>query len=165
MNWNRSVAPYEANRRFDTRPLSILCLLLTALLSTHVDAQTAGRLGRANAWAARSSTGLTLGGTWTATEDAKTGSVTGSWTLLDARGRVTANGAWSAAKSPTGWQGSWRAIATGRSGEFAGTWTASVDLKPTTRFADLFAKAVEAAVSGTFRAGPQSGAWTIQAFK
>ena len=141
------------------------CLIL-ALAHAAYPEQTSSALGgrRVNTWAARSSTGLMLGGTWTATEDEKTGAVTGRWTLLDGQGRTVATGAWSAAKSPSGWTGNWRAAAAGRSGEYSGTWSARVDLKPNAKFADLFAKAIQTAVSGTWRAGGQSGAWTIQAF-
>jgi hypothetical protein len=148
------------------KPLLAVCLILSAAYAAVAGEQARGNLGgtRVNTWAARSSTGLMLGGTWTAAEDEKTGAVTGTWTLLDAQGRTAARGAWSAAKSPSGWTGNWRAIAEGRSGEYSGTWTARVDLKPAARFADMFAKALESAVSGTFRAGGVSGAWTIQAF-
>jgi hypothetical protein len=143
------------------------CLILVAgAHAASAGHQAPGALGgtRVNTWAAHSTTGLTLGGTWTATEDAKTGAVTGTWTLVDTQGRIVTRGAWSAAKAASGWTGSWRAVAEGRSGEYAGTWTARVDLKPAARIADIFAKALEAAVSGTFRAGGVSGSWTIQAF-
>jgi hypothetical protein len=145
----------------------IVCLILTVgLYGAAADQQTPSALGqrRVNTWAARSSDGLTIGGTWTVIEHLKTGGVTGTWTLVDAQGRMAATGGWSAAKSTTGWTGSWRAAATGQRGEYTGTWTAKVDLKPAGGFADLFAKAVEAAVSGTWRAGPRSGAWTIQVY-
>ena len=142
------------------------CLILAVAHAAYAGEQASNALGgrRVNTWAARSSTGLMLGGTWTAAEDEKTGAVTGRWTLLDGQGRTVATGAWSAAKSPSGWTGNWRAAAAGRSGEYSGTWSASVDLKPNSKFADLFAKAIQTAVSGTWRAGGQSGAWTIQAF-
>ena len=142
----------------------VVWLALTAVLSA--DDQTSSGLGgrRVNTWAARSSTGLTLGGTWTATEEQKTGAVTGTWSLVDGQGRMVARGAWSATKSPSGWSGNWRAAAVGRAGEYSGTWSASVKLKPSEKFADLFANAIETAVSGTWRAGGQSGSWTIQAF-
>ena len=142
------------------------CLILALAHAAHAGEQASNALGgrRVNTWAARSSTGLMLGGTWTAAEDEKTGAVTGRWTLLDGQGRTVATGAWSAAKSPSGWTGNWRAAAAGRSGEYSGTWSARVDLKPNAKFADLFAKAIQTAVSGTWRAGGQSGAWTIQAF-
>jgi hypothetical protein len=146
--------------------LAALLVLVAGACAANAGEQApgAGRGSRANAWAARSSTGLALGGTWTASEDAKTGAVTGTWTLVDAQGRIVTRGAWSAAKAASGWTGSWRANVEGRAGEYSGTWTARVDLKPAARLADMFAKALEAAVSGTFRAGGVSGAWTIQAF-
>ena len=151
-------------RRRACRLLAVCLLLAATIFAAQPAAQTTlGR--RSNTWAARSSTGLTLAGTWTAKADPKTGAVTGTWTLNDAQGRVTASGGWSAAKSPSGWSGSWRAAAAGRAGEYAGTWTARVTLAPDARFAELFAKAAEAAVSGTWQAGSQSGAWTIQAFE
>ena len=145
------------------RMVLILGLVLTATGQTRADEQAAGQRP-VNTWAARSGSGQTFGGTFTAIEDAKTGAVTGSWTLLDAQGRSLASGAWSAAKSPSGWTGNWRAVAVGRPGEYTGTWSASPGLKGSARFADLFAKAAQAAVSGTWRARGQSGSWTIQTF-
>ena len=142
----------------------IAVLLLLGVGTADAQIPDGSTTRRANTWAARSSGGQMFAGTWTGTEDAKTGAVTGTWTLFDAQGRTVASGAWSAAKSPSGWTGSWRAVATGRSGEYAGTWTAKVNLTGTAKFAELFSKAVETAVSGTWRTGPQSGAWTIQAF-
>jgi hypothetical protein len=148
------------------RSVLVACLLLLTSVIPAVHGQAPSTLGRrVNTWAARSSTGQMLAGTWTASEDPKTGAVTGAWTLVDAQRRTVASGGWSAAKSPKGWTGSWRALAVGRSGEYAGTWTASVDLKADAKLHDLFVRAIEAAVSGTWQAGGQSGAWTIQAFK
>ena len=144
----------------------LVCALIVSAGADGAGNQAPGTLGgrRVNSWAARSSTGLTVGGTFTATEDTATGAVTGTWTLLDAQGRVRMRGAWSAAKSATGWTGNWRAVAEGRSGEYSGTWSAKVAMKPAATFADLFANALEAAVSGTWRAARQSGSWTIQAY-
>ena len=155
-----------AIRKAQVATLTVFLILTVALLGAAAEPQAPSVLGRqrVNTWAARSSDGLMVGGTWTVIESLKTGGVTGTWTLLDAQGRMVATGGWSAAKSNTGWTGSWRAAATGQRGEYMGTWTAKVDLKPGGGFADLFAKAVEAAVSGTWRAGPRSGAWTIQVF-
>ena len=116
-----------------------------------------------NTWSARSSTGLTLGGTWTASPDPATGAVRGSWTLVDTKGSTVARGNWSAAKSPSGWSGSWRAVAAGQTGEYAGTWSATVTLKPNAGFAELFEHAVKAAVGGSWRAGGRSGTWSIRA--
>ena len=141
-----------------------LLLLFLALVVPARAEQAAGRRP-VNSWAARSTSGQTFGGTFTATEDAKTGAVSGSWTLLDPQGRSLASGGWSAAKSPTGWTGNWRAVVIGRPGEFTGTWSASPGLNGDVKFADLFAKAADAAVSGTWRAAGQSGSWTVQVFK
>jgi hypothetical protein len=143
------------------RRVASLLLFLMVFPTADLAAQTLGRQ-RVNTWAARSSSGQTFGGTFTATEDAKTGAVTGSWTLLDAQGRQLATGGWSAAKSPSGWNGSWRAVATGRAGEYAGTWRASVTLKPGAGFAALFAEAVKQAVSGSWQSGGRSGSWSIR---
>ena len=146
--------------------LTLFLILIVALHGAAAAPQTPSALGqrRVNTWAARSSDGRTLGGTWTVIEHQKSGGVTGTWTLVDAQGRMVMTGGWSAAKSTAGWTGSWRAAAAGQRGEYTGTWTAKVDLKPAGAFADLFAKAIETAVSGTWRAGPRSGAWTIQVF-
>jgi len=116
-------------------------------------------------WSARSSTGLTLGGTWTAVPDAKSGTVTGTWTLVDPQGRTLAGGGWSASKSPDGWTGNWRAANFGTEHEFSGSWRAGVNLKANAGFADLFEKAVQSVVSGSWRYGRHSGSWSIRAFK
>lgn len=155
--------PSARGRRW--APVVLSLLIAAAVATAPVRAQTASTLGRANTWAARSSSGLTLSGTWTVTEDARTGAVTGTWTLTDAKGGVAVRGGWSAAKTPAGWSGSWRAVALGRTGEYSGTWTADVDLEPKARLIDLFVQAIEAAVSGTWQTGRQSGGWTIRAFK
>ena len=143
--------------------LLLLCAVIAA--SSHaVDGGQAPRGGSndVNTWAARTTSGLTFGGTWTAVEDQKAGTVTGTWILIGPQGRISARGAWSAAKSPSGWTGNWRAATEGRQGEYSGTWSAGVDLKATAGFTDLFARAAQSAVSGTWKTGRQSGAWTIQ---
>ena len=147
-----------------------LSLLFFAIEASSVHAQAqqpppakAQRLD--GTWSASSQTGLTLKGTWTAAADAKTGAVTGTWTLDDAKGKTIRRGGWSAAKSVDGWSGAWRAVVTGSKGEYAGTWSASVDLKEDARFADLFELALKTIVSGSWRAGRQSGAWSIRAFE
>ena len=118
---------------------------------------------RRGSWSASTSVGLTLSGTWTAVADPKTGAVTGTWNLIDANGKIARRGAWSAAKSPKGWSGGWRAAVTGSKGEYAGTWSADVDLEPDASFASLFELAVKAVVNGNWRVGRQSGAWSIRA--
>jgi hypothetical protein len=151
----------------------MLALLLSviAVVQATVDAR-AGQANSGNSqserkgtWAARSSSGLVVKGTWTATPDAKAGTVIGTWTLDDQNGRTIRRGGWSAAKSAKGWNGSWRAIVSGSKTEYSGTWAAEVQLEPGAQFADMFELAVKSAVSGNWRAGSQSGAWSIRASK
>ena len=119
---------------------------------------------RNGSWSAATASGMTLIGTWTAVLDT-TGTVTGTWALNDAQGRTLAEGGWSAAKSPDSWTGGWRAVVSGKDGEYAGTWTADIDHKSPTRLADLFGKALQTIVSGSWRVGQRSGAWSIRTFK
>ena len=144
-------------------------LLLAAVEGSRAQAvrpDTAGNapIRQTGSWSAAASGGLTLMGTWTAVLD-PAGTVTGTWVLIDAQGTTRADGGWSAAKSPAGWAGAWRAMVTGRDGEYSGTWTAAVDGKPDARLADLFEKAIQAVVSGNWRVGGRSGAWSIRTFK
>lgn len=155
------------NRRRDVWPLLWVLLTATAagaaLAAASAQGTAPSRSARANTWAARSSTGLMLAGTWTVTVDKAAGTAMGRWTLADAAGRTVAEGGWSAAKSPTGWAGGWRAVAVGRNTEYAGSWKAALDSSVDAPFADLFATAAQAAVNGTWQAGRQSGQWSIRA--
>jgi hypothetical protein len=155
------------------KPLVLLCLLVLAAVNTsgaqaaavRPDSTNKAQTNQSGTWSAASSNGLTLMGTWTAVMDTTSGAVTGTWTLSDAQGSRLAYGGWSAAKSPTQWTGAWRAIVAGRNGEYSGTFTASADLKGDTRFVDLFEKAAQMVVSGTWQSGKQSGGWSIRAAK
>lgn len=154
------------------RPFLFVCLLLlsaidasTAQAVVRQDSTGNARSNRSGTWAATTSGGLTLVGTWTAVLDSAHGTVTGTWTLVGAQGATVANGGWSAAKSPTRWTGAWRAVIAGRDGEFSGTWASGVDLQASAQFVDLFEKAVQSAVNGTWRSGSRSGAWSIRSIK
>ena len=103
-------------------------------------------------------------GTWTAVVDTN-GTVTGTWELTDAQNRTLAQGGWSAAKAPDTWIGGWRAVVTGKDGEFSGTWTADAGDSTSTQLSDLFTKALQAVVSGTWRMNQVAGAWSIRTFK
>jgi hypothetical protein len=141
-------------------PFWLLCLLFL-FVAEGSGAQTA----TPNTWIATSSTGLKLMGTWTADPGPTIETVTGTWTLVDPEGRTMASGQWSAAKSSSGWSGAWRAVIDGSKPEYTGTWRAGVDLKGNARFADLFEKAVQSVVSGSWRTGRYKGTWSIRAFK
>src|SRR5512146_1107159 len=150
--------------------LSVLCLLLLAAVAGS-GAQEATRgtaaIGRdtlSGGWSATNGS-VTFMGTWTAVPDTTRGTVTGTWTLADAQGTTVAYGGWAAAKSAARWTGTWRANVTGREGEYSGTWTSSVDLKAGARLIDLFEKAAQTIVSGTWSTGGRSGTWSIRAAK
>ena len=168
----KQVASSEAKLCLFRKPFFLLYLLLLIAVGgsgaqavVRQDTADNAPSDRQGTWSARSSSGVTLIGTWTAVPDTTGGTVTGTWTLVDAQGRTVADGAWSAAKSPARWTGAWRAVISGRDGDYSGTWSAAVDLKVNARFADLFDKAVQTVVSGNWRAGRQSGAWSIRAYK
>ena len=149
-------------------PLLILCLLFLCCLDGSgepgvLPERTGDAQGTlSNTWSARTSTGRTLTGRWNAVVDPQTGTVTGSWTLDDAKGKALAGGGWSAAKSSNRWTGTWRSVVSGSTTEYSGTWDADVDLKPDASLADLFKAAIQTAASGSWRAGRQSGAWSIR---
>jgi hypothetical protein len=146
--------------------ITVLVALLATPTARAVPSQRSGdrQIGRLNTWSAVSSTGLSLGGTWTGSVDPKTRAASGSWTLLDANGQPAMRGGWSAVKSANGWTGSWRANVVNSNAEYSGTWSASLDLKPNAPFADLFAMAAKQVVSGSWRASGKSGSWSIRAF-
>jgi hypothetical protein len=104
-------------------------------------------------------------GTWTVGPGPTSGTVIGTWTLIDAQGRTVTGGGWSASKSPTGWSGAWRAVIAGDKADHVGTWRAGTHFKADAQFANLFEKALQAVVSGSWRYGRYSGEWSIRAFK
>jgi hypothetical protein len=149
-------------------PFFLTCLLF--LIAVHESGAQAPVIqdsagNRLNTWTARANTGARFMGTWTAIPDSTSGNVTGTWTLIDPQGRTLADGTWSAAKSPEGWSGAWRATVTGHQGDYGGTWSVGVRLRANAPFPDLFEKAFQTVVSGNWRAGRHSGTWSIQAFK
>jgi hypothetical protein len=112
-------------------------------------------------WSASTNSGY-LAGTWTA-EAHEGGSVTGTWMLQDATGKIVMRGGWSASKSAQSWDGAWRATVAGNAGEYSGTWTGAVSISPEARLAAMLESALRAVVSGTWKAGAYSGSWSIRA--
>jgi hypothetical protein len=150
-----------ANRRLcksGLRRSSTACLL--AALSVFATMVSGAELH--GTWSAASNGGRTLAGTWTAEAHQESGGVTGAWTLRDASGKILMSGAWSASKSPQAWNGAWRSIVAG-GGEYSGTWTSEVSLGRDARLVDMFESALRAVVTGTWKAGSYSGAWSIRA--
>lgn len=131
--------------------------VLLALATLAVLASAADLKGT---WSATAQSG-NLAGSWTAQTD-PSGGVTGAWMLQDATGTILLQGGWSANKSAQSWTGAWRATVTGRAGEYAGTWTSASSLPPQARLAEMLESALRAVVTGTWKAGPRSGAWSIR---
>ncbi len=139
------------------RKLSDCCVL--AALSVFATLASGAELR--GTWSASSNAGRNLAGTWTAEAHPQSGGVTGTWTLRDTAGKILMSGAWSASKSPQAWTGAWRAIVAG-GGEYSGTWTAESSLAHERSLAELFESASRAVVTGTWKAGPYSGSWSIR---
>lgn len=112
-------------------------------------------------WSATSPRG-NLAGTWTA-DDHQAAGVTGTWTLQDPSGKILLQGSWSASKSAQSWNGAWRSAVSGSAGEYAGTWTSSVAASPQANVIEMFTSALRAVVSGGWKAGSSTGAWSIRA--
>jgi hypothetical protein len=110
-------------------------------------------------WTASTPRGY-LAGTWTA--DQQSGGVTGTWTVQEATGKILMQGGWSANKSAQTWNGAWRSTISGSTREFSGTWTSAVSTSPEARLVEMFESALRAVVSGTWKAGPYSGSWSIR---
>ena len=166
----RSWCPHSRAEN-SVKTFSLVCLLLIAAAGpsgaqglVRLDSAALVRGARFGTWSATNGKSTFIG-TWTAVPDTTNGTVTGTWTLAGAEGKTVAFGGWSAIKASDRWTGAWRANVTGRGGEYSGSWTSSVDLKPTTRFAEMFEKAAQAIVSGTWSMGTQTGAWSIRAGK
>ena len=115
-------------------------------------------------WSASSNSGQRLAGAWTAEAHPESGGATGTWALYDATGKILMQGAWSASKALKAWNGAWRASIAGRTGEYSGTWTAQTPLTPEARLAHMLESALRAVVTGTWKAGSNSGSWSIRAF-
>ena len=113
-------------------------------------------------WSATSSGGQNLAGAWTATTQDE--SATGTWTLFDAAGKTLMQGGWSASKSPKAWDGAWRATVYGRADEYSGTWTVQTALAPESRLANMLGSALNVVVTGAWKSGAHSGAWSIRAY-
>jgi hypothetical protein len=114
-------------------------------------------------WSASSNSGQRLAGGWTAESHQESGGATGTWALYDAAGKILLQGGWSASKSLKAWNGAWRATVAGRTGEYSGTWTAQTPLTPEARLAQMLESALRVVVTGTWKAGSDSGSWSIRA--
>jgi hypothetical protein len=118
-----------------------------------------------SSWAARTEDGRTFVGTFTVAPNATARAARGFWTLKDAGGATVMNGAWSAEMHTTGLNGTWRASAEGRQGDFSGSWSAELAQAKKGGLTEMFEAAIKDAVRGLWTGAGQSGGWTIRTFK
>jgi hypothetical protein len=141
------------------RHLAWTVLLLSSLLR----AGAADQLKWQGTWAATSGGGA-FAGTWNAAPGDAPDTVAGSWSLRDQNGAELATGTWAAGKEGKIWKGTWQArLPSGQ--VYDGTWRAQVELPVASHLPDMFEAAIAKAVSGSWRMGNYSGAWTIRAYQ
>ena len=144
----------------DMKHLAWTAILLPGVLL----AGTADQPKWQGTWAATVGGGTTaLAGTWNAAPGDAPDTIAGTWSLRDQNGTELATGTWAAGKEGRVWKGSWQARRA--SGQiYNGTWRAQAELAATSHLPDLFAAAIAKAVSGSWRIGNYSGAWTIRVY-
>ena len=118
-----------------------------------------------SSWAARTEDGQTFVGTFTVAPNPTARAARGFWTLKDAGGATIMSGGWSAEMHTTGLNGTWRASAEGRQGDFTGSWSAELAQAKKGGLTELFEAAIKDAVRGLWTGAGRSGGWTIRTFK
>jgi hypothetical protein len=140
--------------------VKVCSLILASLVALGVVAKEASP-GLRGSWTATAGPTQVLRGTWTAQAAAGTSNlVAGSWTLLSDAGEVLLQGSWSARKSRSTWQGTWRArTLSGQS--FSGTWSAHVSEGDFRSFERMLESAAEKQIAGSWQSGPYRGNWWL----
>jgi len=118
-----------------------------------------------SSWAARAEDGRTFVGTWSVEPNATARAARGFWTLKDANGSTVMSGGWSAEMHATGWNGTWSAVAEGRSSEFNGSWSAEIEPVKRASFNQMFEAAMKEAIRGLWTGPSASGSWAIRTYK
>jgi hypothetical protein len=121
-------------------------------------------------WSATAGPNQILQGTWTAELTADNpNTAQGSWTLLSGSNQVTAQGTWSAVKTPKEWSGTWQARVVTQAGATArllsGSWRTQVADSSVRSLRELLQQTLREQVSGTWASGRLSGAWSLRAFQ
>lgn len=100
-------------------------------------------------------------GKWSASISSRTpNTAAGSWILLNERNDIVLQGTWSARKSGTAWQGTWRArVLRGRA--YSGSWTASEPGPDSKSFAEMLQAATKKGAVGTWSSGSLAGNWRL----
>jgi len=135
------------------------------VVSSQVKDSFKEKAASSSSWAAQTEDGRTFSGTFSVEPNASARAARGFWTLKDANDATLMNGGWSAERHSTGWNGTWRAAAEGRQGEFNGSWSAEVAPAKKGGFIDLFEASIKEAIRGLWTGAGESGNWTIRTYK
>ena len=142
-------------------PRALVGALLLAFVSLPVIAAPASSLR--GSWAATIGTRPALQGTWSAVLQEDTpNAAAGTWTLVDARDRVVAQGTWSATRTEGKWRGAWSARASAGGRVRSGTWSADVTPGPG-NLAELLRSTLEKQLTGAWRSAGLQGSWALRA--
>ena len=153
-----SLKPVKAEHR--RRPRSLLLILITILAAGPTFAAESPILH--GEWAAAVGSSKTLRGQWIGQALPRQPDVMqGSWTLKGSTGRTVLRGTWTAHKTGSEWRGTWSASdQAGR--EASGSWNAGALKIEGKNLEGLFLATFKDWVSGSWRSGPQQGAWWLK---
>jgi hypothetical protein len=139
-------------------------LLVVLLFAQCIHAQEPGLVWY-GMWTATAGPSQTFRGTWSAVSSPRNSNAAqGSWTLLNDSNEVTLQGTWSARKTGSHWQGTWRAR-TAQGALFSGTWDADLTESKDQTFADLLKQTIEKEVAGFWKSGRYQGNWWLTGLK
>jgi hypothetical protein len=142
--------------RFTLRGLLIILLFTQCALAQEVGSVLYGK------WTASDGPSQIFRGTWSAEASRRNPNESqGSWTLVNDSGEVMLEGTWSARKTGSHWQGTWRARAT-RGPSFSGSWEANLPESTDQTFAVLLKRTIEKEVAGSWQSGGYKGKWWLR---
>src|ERR1700747_65940 len=139
-------------------------LLIISLFTQSALAQEAGSV-LYGSWTATAGPSQIFRGTWSAeTSRRNPNEAQGSWTLVNDSGEVVLQGTWSAKKTGSSWQGTWRARTT-KGQSFSGSWESNLPEPTDQTFAALLKRTIEKEVAGSWQSGGYRGNWWLRGLK
>jgi hypothetical protein len=113
-------------------------------------------------WTATAGPSQIFRGTWSAETSRRIpNEAQGSWTLVNDSGEVVLQGTWSARKTGSRWQGTWRARTT-KGQSFSGSWETNLTESTDQTFAALLKRTIEKEVAGSWQSGLYRGNWWLK---
>jgi hypothetical protein len=142
--------------RFTLRTVLIVLLFTQCALAQEPGSVLYG------SWTATAGPSQIFRGTWSAeTSRRNPNEAQGSWTLVNDSGEVVLQGTWSARKTGSRWQGTWRARTT-KGQSFSGSWEANLPESTDQTFAALLKRTIEKEVAGSWQSGVYRGNWWLK---